>query len=178
MPDAYEVQEARFLQWATSLSAAGALTVLSTFGVPKGKIWTVLGAAYYPSVAETRTVCFGVYHNGQVYPVTLAEQWPYVGNTNLGLALVREGLELKLWPEDYLFVARDAATAGSTMALNFRYIETDLPLYTYIEPQLRKRQAGALSTIRSAIGVIGGGRGIGGGERGPEGGGGRRSLPK
>lgn len=135
MPEAYSVFDAKFLQWAGSVSAANALTVLALSGVPDGKVWTILGASYYPSTAETRTVAYGVYNGGRVFPVTIAESWPYVGNTNLGLALLREGMELRLYPGDYLFVARDAATAGSTMSLFFRYIETDLPPYRYLDPQ-------------------------------------------
>lgn len=144
MPEAYELYDCKFVQWTSSTSAANALTVLCTTPVPAGKLWTIIGGVYYPSAAETRTVVFGIYNPSYVYPITKAESWAYVGNTNLGLSPVREGMEIKLYPGDYLFVARDVATAGSTMTIGFRFIESDLPLLRYVEPQRQvpsRRQA-------------------------------------
>lgn len=177
MPDAYEIHEGRYVQFAVSQSAANALVVLSTYGVPAGKIWTIIGAGYYPSVSETKTCAFGIYNDGRVYPVTLADSWAYIGNTNLALAALREGMELKLYPGDYLFVARDSATAGSVMNLNFRYIESDLPPYRYTDPQSQvvRRVAGHSGNLRSSSpgSVSRGGIDVGG-----EGPGGHRSEPK
>lgn len=177
MPDAYELYDGKFVQTIQAVSAANALTILTTRAVPDGKIWTILGANYEPSAAETKVVAWGVYtRNAQVYPITIPQSFQYLPTLGLGFPCVREGMEIKLLPGDYLFAARDSATAGSTMAILVRFVETDMPLLRYVEPQREVPQRRvAHSTIFSASPGAAGRAGLIS-EPGP--GGGKRSEPK
>jgi hypothetical protein len=130
--DAYELHEGRFLQEGVFTSAADALYVTSGL-VPAGKVWTILSATYNPSATETRTVQYVLAgRNNAQYairdPVAIAL------TTTMGFPCVTEGMELKLFPGEYLRVQRDVATAGSTMAMKMRWVETDLPYYSYDDP--------------------------------------------
>ena len=162
MTGAYKIEEARYLQQRSAVSAADAVSVISAY-VPDNMVWSILQAAYYPSAAETRSVYFQVYTlAGNLFPVTNPESIAL--SSGLILPLLREGMELLMFPGDRLQVTRDVATAGSTMTLKYRLIETDLPIYQYIEPQIERRMR------RSARELISthffGGRGRGGGSAG------------
>lgn len=167
MPDAYGIQEARFIQVLFATSAAGAL-VQAIGPVPAGKIWTVLQAFATNSVGaggETKYYWFAVSGDGSIYyPVTRPVSQVVDSTVAQYFPMLQEGLELKLWPHDYLAVRRDSATAGSTLSIYARIIETDMPLYTYDEPQIVKRMTQARSSVLQRMG---GGIGRGSGAAGP-----------
>ena len=170
--DAYELHEAKLIQRREGLSAANALSI-SLGPVPAGKVWTFLGALLRPSVAETQTVWWAIWDR-------LLNDVPITVPTSIALSavipypLVTEGMEVKLYPGEHIAGNRAAATAGSTMFIRVRYIESDLPYYAYVEP-LKKvilqkfKHAGA---VRAAMGGGGGGEGGGGEGGGRERGGG------
>lgn len=164
----WKLEEARLVQQRAAVSAANADSLgIGSPGVPEGKCWIVLGFNYSPSVAETQTISFSKYSSktttffGLYNPVSLA----------LGAAggagaatFIEQGMEYILFPGEFLYVIRGGHTAGSTMSGTMQFIEIDLPLYTYDEPQIVKRQQMALSSIRSQLG---GGVGRGGVGPGP-----------
>lgn len=154
MPESYELHEAALIQARTNTSAANAL-VISAPAVPSGKVWTILEAFGTSSVAggETQYVWFAITATGGLsYPVTRPVQQLVNITTSMYFPLITEGLELKLFPGDQLSFYRAAATVGSTLLIYLRYIETDLPLYVYVEPQERKRQYMARTSIARALG--------------------------
>lgn len=158
--DAYESADGRYIQERVAESAANALSV--SYGVvPGNRVWTVLSGCYYPSVAETRTVQWKLYgRSGYPFPVTFPAAVAL--SPNIFLPLVSEGMELKLFPGEFLRVDRDVATAGSTMLATIRVIETDLPFYKYTEPLNRVMQSAVKhgSVYRATGGVsVGGGPG-------------------
>lgn len=133
MPDAYDIHEGRFIQERTYTSAANDL-IVGSGTVPTGKVWTLLSASYYPSVSETQDVFFSVLSRASVdYPVTFPRNIAL--STSIKEPLLTEGLEMKLFPGELLRGHRGAATAGSTITIEIRYIESDLPYYAYTEPQ-------------------------------------------
>lgn len=166
----WKLEEGRLVQTIAVASGAGALSV-GFIGnpTPQGKVRWIIGMGYTPSVAETQVVSFlkvtrSGHSVGLLNPVSL--------NLNPAFATpIEQGMELILLPSEFIEVHRVAATAGSTMTLQMEFIEADLPLYTYDEPQIVKRQSRALSTIRTQLGG-GVGRGGSGGVA-PMGGGGR-----
>ena len=171
MPEAYEVYDGRFLQERSVTSGAGATTITGP-AVPAGKVWTVMSGSYAPSVAETRTVCWFILTRGGNYiaisfPQTILlppGNWP----------LLTQGTEIKLFPGEALYINRDVATAGSTINIVFRFIETDLPYYSQVE-KLRKvldQSQRHGSVYRSTGAISTGGSGGGGGHPPDEGGGG------
>ena len=172
MPEFYELHDARFIQQGGATSAANAVAV-ATPPCPAGKLRTVIGAAYIPSAAETRTVWWTRGLVGGIgfpvnNPVSLAL------SASIPMAASGEGIELKLFPGEVLTANRDVATAASTMAIYFKFIETDLPYYSYEEPQkkvirqiVRRGSGGALSGGSSSEGGAGSRPG-GGRERVPE----------
>jgi uncharacterized membrane protein YgcG len=171
--DGYEIHDGRLLQQHATISAADALLVLGQI-VPANKLWTVLLGLYIPSAAETRTVWWSIYTIGGVqFPVGIPAAIAL--SSTIPLPLLTEGMELKLWPGDRLRVSRDVATAGSTMTIYYRFIETDLPYYSYIEPlnKVIRRSQQHGSAYRSGGGISPGSPGSGGGSpgRGGEGGG-------
>lgn len=158
MPDAYEVAEGRFINFFSVVSAADAL--YRDFGpVPSGRVWTILSACGVPSVNETRTWWFAVeaYNSGYAVPVTWPTSLAAVVANQQYPAMVREGMELKLFPGERLYVFRDAATAGSSLTLRGRFIESDMPLYHYEEPQLRNRMRRAIASAIHGRGLAPGG---------------------
>lgn len=159
MPETYDLCEARLIQWRSAQSAANALSVLSP-AVPAGKVWTVLQAKGYSSVGggETQYVWFSVQRQGVGYPITRPVQQLVNVTTDMFFPCLTEGLELKLIGGDQLAFQRAAATVGSTIVIVLSYIETDLPLYVYVEPLEVKRNFLA----RSSIARIVGGRAVGG----------------
>ena len=172
--DAYDLHEARFIQSRGAASAANGISV-SVGPVPAGKVWTILAGAYHPSTAETKTAFWLIYN-----PVT-GDEFPITQPVAIALApliplpALTMGMEIKLLPGEFLFVRRDSATAGSTMDIHVRMIESDLPYYAYEEPQnrvVRKvqqhgqvyRSSGAISQAASGgPGPSGHGGGGGGG---------------
>lgn len=152
--DAYELHESRFVQWATIWSAAEAHNVAST-AVPEGKVHTLIGAGYQPSGTETQNVQFQIYRPGLLIPVTQVVSFAFTAGSDLWLALLTEGMELKLYPGESLMIKRDGHAAGTTMGLRLRYIESDLPFYSYDEP-LKKVVNQSLkrgTTYRSSGGI-------------------------
>ena len=84
-----------------------------------------------------------------------------------------------MWPGERINVRRGDHTAGSTMSLIINFVEIDLPLYTYNEPQVVKRQNRAISTLRQMISTRGAGGSRGGVVEGGGGeSGGHHNLPK
>lgn len=160
MAGTWNLGEARLVQFRTGGSAANADDVdFSGSPVPAGKCWIILAFSYAPSVAETQTISFSkVCANGTILgllnPVSLA--------LNPAKAtFIEQGMEYLLLPGEYIRVLRGTHTAGSSMYVDMQFVEIDLPLYTYDEPQRVKRQQMALSSIRQMLG--------GGTARGPVG---------
>jgi len=174
--DAYDLHEARFIQCPLIQSGANATDVFSG-PVPAGKVWTVLCANYYPSAAETKTIQIGILSGtGYFFPTRVPQSIAL--SATLFYPLLTEGMELKLYPGEKLGVYRDSATAGSTMGLIMRFIESDLPFYSYEEPQNKVvRQTFKRGSVYRASG---GGISEGGktGTGIPDGGGGGRGGPK
>jgi hypothetical protein len=175
----YEVQELRLVQEGTAGSAPNAVSLDSNI-VPENKLWTVLCGAYFPSAAETRTVQWAKVSKNGIRPFAISVPVAIALSTTIFFPILAAGDEFVLLPGERLKVTRDIATAGSTMSLVFQFIESDLPLYTYIEPQEVLRQTKVRSHLfstmsRSSVGGFGsspktGGEGTGGG--------GGRGLPK
>jgi len=133
MPDAYRIDEGRFIAESTITGNADAVTVNINPVVPVGKVWTILQASYNPSVSELKTVqLYIVRPNGLAFSIC----WPVAVTltTTFKAPFITEGMELKLFPGEYLLARRDSATAGSTMTLSVRYIESDLPYFSYVDP--------------------------------------------
>jgi hypothetical protein len=173
----FDLHEGRFTQSGLRTSAADALTLALPAVVPANKYWTLLGASYNPSATETRVVVWEkVTRGGAVIAVT--RPFSIELTTLLKWPLLTEGLELVLFPGEYVQVRRSAATAGSTMSIQFQYVESDLPYYAYTDPQKKLMQAtikhgsvyratGAISQAGPAGGEGGAGSGFGGGGGGP-----------
>jgi uncharacterized membrane protein YgcG len=167
--DAYEIKDGRHL--SEVIGGAGVDGLVALVGpVPEGKTWTIFAGELFPSVNETRTVFFAIRARSTNYfsisvPVAIAL------TLTRGYPLVTQGMELKLFPGESLYAFRDVATAGSNFYIRIRYIETDLPYFSYEEP-LNKvvRTSQKHSSLLRGGGGGGGGGGIGGGGR-PEGGG-------
>jgi hypothetical protein len=180
MPDAYETFDGRFVQYKTSVSGANGHFV--TVGpVPPGKVWTVLSAIGYPSVDETQDYWFSVFKSGVAqFQITHPEEHIFDISEENYMPMLREGMEFKVYPGEYVMFSRDGHTAGSTVTLFIRFLETDLPYYRYTEPlksvvQVKRahgsvfRQTGGIST--------GGGAGTPPPAHGATGGGGGGSEP-
>ena len=172
MNQTYHLSEARLAQSLTRTSAADALNI-SLPAVPTGKFWNIIAAGLYPSVAETRLFFFERI-SAAAWPFPLTPPISYALDTVIRLGLLSEGTELVLLPGESLGARRSVATAGSGITIYAQFIESDLPLYTYDEPQIVKRQARSISSLRSRLG---GGIGRGGGELPGRGGGPVRGGP-
>lgn len=174
----WDLKEARFLQFAYEVSPADATDItLGSHICPPEKARIFLNVGYMPTAAETRVIAFSKMTKfGQELPLIN----PFSAALNPALAtFLEQGNEEIFFPGEYLIVRRDDHTAGSQMKLWAQFVEIDLPLYTYEEPQRVRRAALALSSVRQAMGIVGGSRGGGAPVAGPvSGGGGRRSLPK
>jgi hypothetical protein len=178
MPQAYDLHDAHFVQESAIASAADDLSV-STPIVPPGKIWTILNASYRPSVAETKIIFYAIIGRaGLEHAVTRPTSIALL-TTNFNPA-VTEGMEIRLYPGEQLRAYRDSGTAGSSMYLRVRFIETDMPYFSYVEPQRKIIQKHGQRGMEVVLGGAGGG-GLGGGPGGPGGGkggsGGRGSEP-
>lgn len=176
MPDAYSVYEARYVAEYTATSAANDL-LISGPSTPRNKVRTIRFARVNCSVAETQNYWFGVVTAASVvYPVTAPASVSIAPAVSQYYPMLREGMELKLYPGEYLRAYRAAATAGSTISLNIVYIESDLPIYEQYEPQLRRAiirrsSSPGQRSVSSVPAPPGLGPGSGGGEA-PGGGGG------
>lgn len=171
MPESFAAAEFRLVQERAEVSGANWLELAFTSLVPAGKIWTVIAFGYKPSVAETKTISIGKYTRSGaemaiMNPVSLALN-PMVCTP------LEQNAFIDLLPGEGLTVRRDSATAGSTMSVTMQYIEWDMPLYDYIEPQeaariKRATVATMAERIRTAVGGGGGrsARGVMGGARG------------
>lgn len=167
MPDAYEITDAQFIQYPNAISGAAALSV-SLPACPAGRVQTVLQALAYCSAQETRVYWFTVRGvDGNHYPVTAPASVTIDPALTQWYPMLREGMELKLFPGEILYAWRAAATAGSTIAIYARIIESDMPFYQEIDKhkQLRRRRAATLiqkiSQARGGGGATSGGSAMG-----------------
>jgi hypothetical protein len=180
MPEAYEVHDARLILERVVVSAANALSVYTDL-VPVNKVWTVTAAALYPNVAETQVYWFSISGRSSTqFPITVPISIALAPVLLKYYPCVTEGMEIKLYPGERLWGFRDAATAGSTISIVTRIIETDLPYYSYTDPLRKTLNASAKhgQAFRASSGAVttgGGGGAIGGGH--PTGGGGGGALP-
>jgi len=167
----WKLEEARLVQERANTSAADADSLAIGVNVPLGKCWIILACRYTPSVAETRDISFyRITRTGVSFPILN----PIALALNPSSAtFLEQGMEYLLFQGESLSVRRSAHTAGSTMDMNVEFVEIDMPLYTYDEPLIVKRQQRVLSSIRSRLGGGTGVRGGGGPSPGvPPGGGG------
>jgi uncharacterized membrane protein YgcG len=141
---------------------------------------TILHAHYYPDIAESRAVYFAkISRAGVMYNFrTLAAY----NSALFQLDVLAQGMEVRLFPGEYIRFGRDVATAGSSMIFRAQYIDHILPFQKHLDPYapaLRKSQWLASPASGGAFGGGGGGGGGepgGGGEGGGEGGGGEPVL--
>lgn len=173
--DAYSLAEVRLVQRSATTGGVAALYVAGP-ATPANTIRTILAAGYQPSATETRIVQFQIGGAGYNIPITAPLSWVYTAGTGSYFPMLTEGTEIKLFPGEYIVVNREAATAGSTMQLLVRFVDADLPLYHYEEPQVVKRQANLRSQFLRRIGGGGSGGSMSGapgrGPVAPRGGGG------
>lgn len=168
MPDAYEIYEARYLGTNTVISAVNELQADSA-AVPAGRVWTILSATAFTSVDDTQDFWFTI-HNPQLegFLVTLPTNFSMDVSASKYFPCQREGMELKLFPGEYLSAHRAGAAVGSTIGIQYRFIESPLPLYEEYEPQDARRRISTNRVLRRVGGIIAGpstsGAG-GGGER-------------
>lgn len=147
--------EARLIQYREATSAANANNVVvGSPGPPDGKVWVILEGGYYPSVAETQQVSWLKYDGSKNYVITNPVSHALDPAVPTVHGPVEQGMEVALFPGEYIRVSRGDHTAGSTMIAYIKFVEIDLPLYTYDEPQVVKRQSRALSSIRAAVGGL------------------------
>jgi hypothetical protein len=138
MSPVQDLADALFINEVIKVSAPNALTL--TFGpVPAKKLWTIQAASYFPDAVETRTVQWLIMNpNGTtLFAVSLPISIALWGAACL--PLVTEGLDFCLFPGQYLMVRRDVATVGSAMTMDVIYVESDMPLYHYVEPLEKSR---------------------------------------
>lgn len=143
--------EARQAQWRYNTSAVAALSVGTAAIVPAGKVWCVFGVGYIPSVAETKIISFEKINANAGIGVGLLNPVSMLLNP-ASATCIEQGMELFLLPGEYIQARRDSATAGSTMTIYMEFVEIDLPLYVYDEPQVVKRQERAISSVRQRLG--------------------------
>lgn len=173
MPDAYEIFHGRFISKLEASSTLAGLLATSA-AVPPNRVWTILSAILVVDADETRDFWFSVGSFAGYFGVTIPQSFAIVGAANKWYPMLREGMELKLFPGETLCGHRAAATAGSTMVLHARYIESDLPIYEEYEPQVRRAQVKRRSSGQRIS--SGGGSGSAGGS-GIESGGGEGGAP-
>jgi len=177
MPDAYDVKDGRYVQCRTAWSAANGLTIACGAGVvPAGKVRTYISALISGTVAESQIFWFAVQSATYMFPVTTPATFQITPAQQVFYPLVREGMEIKLFPGETLYALRQAATAGSGIGIYSRFIDVDLPYYSYEDPLkkvIQKRGHGQLTHG----GTIIGGSMIGSGGHGESGGGGGGGTP-
>lgn len=175
MSSFYRLDEARFIQMRSAVSAANALNIY-VGPVPTNRMWTVLAGVMYPSADENTPYWYTIQDRGGVqFPITI----PVTFQTAIAQAkyfpLLTEGTEIAMFQGELLYACRQTAVAGSTLTIYARIIESDIPLHKYIEPQAaRKFRSGWFGRSIATGGGGGGGEGLGGGyspELPPRGGG-------
>jgi len=133
----------------------------------------------FSSVAETQDFWFSILtRDGKYFPVTIPAEASVDTATNRYYPMLREGMELKLFPGESLVGYRDDATAGSSIYVYARFIASDLPYFQYrepLKPVTRKASehgrafaSGKLSTSSMVESGEPGGPGGGGGGGEPE----------
>lgn len=170
-PDAWEIHEGRFIQETLAASAAGDLFVYTDI-VPNGVVRTFLSATYKPSVAETKTIIWYVYGRAGMLHA-LKEPTTIALSSSITYPLLVQGNEIKLFPGERLWVTRDSATAGSGIYIYSRFVDSDLPFYSRVEPLkkvVNSQRAHVQSRISTAYGGTGAGAFVGGGHDLPGGG--------
>lgn len=186
MPDGYELSDCRFVQYRAVVSAADA-HYAGLDPVPTGKIWNVLSASISSSANDTQTYWFAIRGKDTIYyPVTKPASSTITPSLSEFVPMLSEGMEIKLYPGEALYAYRLDHAVGSSIILYCRYIETDLPLYDYVEPQeklrISKFRRATLNEMASRMGGGSGARAYGGSplagsSRGPGIGSGGRGLP-
>jgi len=173
---AYRLDELGLVQEYVVNSAVAGVNLTGLI-VPRNKIWTILGAAYYPDAAETRLIEFSkLTRAGIRLPLRVPQSIAL--STAIRLPLLTEGNQLILLPGEALYVTRDAATAGSIMILRAQFVESDLPTMKYFDPQKllsqdrRRRGFARASILGRAASALGAHSGEGGEPGGEPGGGG------
>lgn len=151
----FDLAEVRLVQERLVTSAANA-EQLNLTPVPAGKVWIITGAGYSPDVSETRVINWEkITASGATYgllnPISQA-LFPARST------FIEQGMLVYLFPGEYIVCRRDDHTLGSVMNIWLQFVEIDLPLYHYEEPQVVLRQTKAISTIRQQLGG-GAGRG-------------------
>jgi len=133
----------------------------------------------FSTVAETQNYWFSILsRDGIDFPVTIPAEATVDTAIKRYYPMLREGMELKLFPGESLYGYRDDATAGSFLYIYARFIESDLPYFQYrepLKPVTRKASehgrafaSGKLSTSSMVEPGGPGGPGEGGGGGGPE----------
>jgi len=148
--------ESLFINQQVTVSVANAV-IQSVGPVPRKKMWVFQAASYFPSAAETRTVQWCIINPAGTIVFAVSIPLTIALSSSIFLPLVTEGNEITLLPGQYLQVRRDVATAGSTMTINALFVELDMPLYHYTEPQARERiRKQATSALKQISGPSGG----------------------
>lgn len=162
MPDSYEVYEGRFINQAAIGSGVNG-HVCTLTAVPTNVVRTILSAHIDCGVSDTQNFWFAILRGSVYYAITSPTNVALVPAVNKYHPLVREGMEVKLFPNESLCALREDHAVGSEMWLHVRYIDSPLPLYEEYEPQLRRAQIRKRGS--SGQRSVGGGYG-GGGEAG------------
>lgn len=132
MPDAYEVRDGQYITTLGAQSAADALYV-GVGAVPQGRVRTILTAYASCSVAETQTYWFSIGAFSLSFPITMPTSRTITPAVAQYLPMLLEGMEIKLFQGENLFVYRAAATAGSTISIVTRHIEIDQEFYVELD---------------------------------------------
>jgi hypothetical protein len=163
----FDLHEARQIQEGTVTSAANGIQVTSPT-VPAGKLWTIIAAACFPSVNETKIVQWCKFTRG-VRPFAITVPQSMALGAAIFYPLLTEGNTLELYPGEAIQASRDSATAGSTIAMVYQYVESDLPFYAFDEPMkklVQKRNTRAIAAVMGGVGSsLSGGLGAGRGGR-------------
>ncbi len=156
MPEAWELQDTRLISTDNNLSAVNAeLVTVGAPGPAPGKLWSVIAYGYYPSVQENQVVGIVKYNSRTGHYYGLLNPVALTLNPTMA-TFIEQGMTYLLLPGEYIYAYRLGHTVGSAMQVFLQYIETDQPLYEYVEPQVRKSINRFLSTIRPRMGGGGG----------------------
>lgn len=158
----YPPEEARLIQERSVTSAADALFLDIAGPVPGGHIWTLETIGVSFSAAETQNMQFQkISRSGAI----LAVFNPFIiaCPANMRVTFLEQGLTIVLYQGETLRFRRAGATAGTTITGVVQFIESDMPLYRYIDPQsaARLKTFGTQVAERAAFGGAGGGPGGG-----------------
>jgi hypothetical protein len=152
MPDAYEVHDAQFLQKELNTSAADALLIGGTI-CPPGRCRTIVAAIAKCSVAETQDYWFSRLYQSVYFAITTPASKTITPAVNRWAPMLLEGMEIKLYPGEYLMAQRAVATAGSTMSIEIMFIETDLQYFVELDKhKVLRRRAEAMQESNPVFG--------------------------